>query len=184
MKNKLIVLISITLFGGFNSIAQDAVSTIRSHYKLYSQQIEDCKTSKENCQLYSNSCTINAENQPWRGIGEYKKEITFWYDDSPTHCDECGNNGINTLKLVSSTTTSGLTTSYEEWLFKKGELIFYYLKNTGEYESEFRYYYDDGVLIRYIENGTQLEGNAALAKDSDKIKSNAGNLQKLFLLGF
>lgn len=184
MKIKFIVLTSIIFFWGFSSKAQDAISVIRAHYKRISTQASDCKKNTENCQLYNNIYTINAGDQEWRAVGQYKKETTFWYDDSPRHCDECGENGIYTLKLISSTTTSGLITSYQEWLFKKGNLIFYYLKNTGEYESEFRYYYEGGVLIRYIENGEQFEGNEASAKDLDKIKNKAGNLQKSFLLGF
>lgn len=184
MKNKFIVLISIIFFCGFSSKAQDAISIIRTHYKFYTNQVSECKKGTEDCRLYNNKLTINEDDQPWRGVGQYKKETTFWYDDSPRHCDACGENGIYTLKLVSSTTTSGLTASYQEWLFKKGKLIFYYLKNTGEYESEFRNYYEDGVLIRYIENDRQLEGKEAVAKDSDKMKTKASNLQKSFLLGF
>lgn len=167
-----------------NSIAQDAIGVIRSQYKLYSSQVLDCKNKNESCQLYNNTYILNAGNQPWRGVGEYKKEIRFWYDDSPQHCDECGENGIESLKLVASTTTSGLTDSYEEWLFKKGSLIFYYLKNTGEYPNEIRYYYDRGILIRYLENGNQLEGKAAMAKDKSSIKTKSINLQKSYLLSF
>lgn len=178
------VLFGILLLITSNSLAQDAITAIRSQYKLYSQQVLDCKNKNEACQLYNNTYILNAGNQPWRGVGDYKKEFTFWYDDSPQHCDECGENGIESLKLVTSTTTSGLTDSYEEWVFKKGSLIFYYLKNTGEYPNEIRYYYNDGTLIRYLENGNLLDGKAALAKDKSSIKTKSSNLQKSYLLSF
>lgn len=172
------------LLSGPNVIAQDAISNIRSHYKVYTKQITNCKAQSENCVLYSNTLMLNSGKQHWRAVENYNKEITFWYDDSPEHCYECGKNGINSLKFVSSSAISGTSKIYNEWLFKEGMLVFHYLKIDGEYPSEIRYYFDDNILIRYIENGEQTNGSAAHAKDTDNIKNKAQQLQKSFLLAF
>jgi len=167
-----------------NSHAQDVVKQIRSRYIIITQQVADCNKETSDCNLYSNSLTINEQSLPWRGSGIYKKVTSFWYDDSPSHCDECGENGIESLKFISSNTISGLTNSYEEWLFQKGNLVFYYQKNSGEYSSEFRYYYWNKSLIRFIGGGEQLDGEYAIIKDQPNIIIKAHAMQQTYLLGF
>ena len=167
-------------------MAQDAIDDIRAYYKTIGEQINACKKegNGENCALYSNLSITNTGGQTWRASGNYKKEVQFWYDDSPRLCDECGEGGINVLKKVICSEQSGLTTSYKEWLFKDGKLIFYYIKSSGEQNEEYRYYYQNDVLIKHIESGNTMNGDDAAKKYKEFILQKAKNLQQQFLLGF
>ena len=179
-----ILLVSISM----NAKSQEeAINNIRKHYKKIGDQIKECK--KENnkglCSLYNNINLTNSGNQQWRSSGNYKKEVQFWYNDSPWNCDECGEDGINVLKKVVSSEQAGLTITYKEWLFKGGKLIFYFVKILGENQTEeYRYYYQNDILIKHIEGGNAMNGEEAAKRFKEVILQKAKNLQKEFLLGF
>ncbi len=172
----------------FDAYAQeDAIKSIRSHYKNIGKQITACKNTKENaaCALYCNTNLTNSGNNQWRGSGNYKKEVQFWYTDSPKSCDECGEDGVNVLKKVISSEQAGTAVYYKEFLYDKGKLVFYYIKiSTKQQEEEYRYYYQNGVLIRHIESGNAMDGKEAAKKYKELILQKSKLLQKEFLLSF
>lgn len=166
-----------------NLTAQD-IQHIRKQYSQYTAQISDCQDTGDECSLYCNTQTTNSLNQVWRGVGEYKSETKFWYDDNPSHCDECGIDGINVLKMVTSETYSSLVSVHEEWLFSEGKLIFYYLKTIDEDTDEYRHYYEGDTLILYKENGISMAVREVSEKYLEGVKLKVDNLQKSFLLSF
>ncbi len=183
--NKLLSVLTFFLAGSFYVHAQNEVSEIRSYYNTIGKQIIQCKTDKENCQLYSNLNITNTGNLSWRASGTYKKEVQFWYNDSPRNCEECGKEGINVLKKVMSSEIAGLYTTYKEWLYKDGKLIFYYIKTTGEKTEEYRYYYQDDSLIKHLETGNTIKSDDKSIKIySEMILQKAKILQQQFLLNF
>ena len=165
--------------------AQESISLIRAHYKQVTEQISNCSNGdEESCSLYSNTLTLNSGDLPWRGVGDFSKEVTFWYDDRPRNCDDCGVKGINVLKMITSRQRSAASIYYEEWLFDDGVLVFYYLKTSGEEADEYRYYYNEEVLIKYVKNNLETEDEKAATGEMKSIKIKAKNLQQSFLLSF
>jgi hypothetical protein len=183
---KIFFSISFSFLLAINVSAQSAIEDIRAHYKTIGKQIATCKQKKidKPCSLYSNMCITNAGDLSWRASGNHKKEVQFWYEDSPRYCDECGKEGINVLKKVISSEQTGLTTTYKEWLYKAGNLIFYYIKISGEQTEEYRYYYQNDKLIKHIEAGNTLDGDEAAKIYGDVILQKGKSLQQQFLISF
>jgi hypothetical protein len=145
----LVVLLMVVLSTESFSQNED-VDYIRNLYKRVSEQIRLCNES-ETCYLYQNNLNFNTLGGEWRAVGNYSKKIIFWYTDDPTHCDECGQEGMDVLKKIEIEEISGLYPYHYELLFDKGNLVFYFLRG----ESEYRYYFRNSTLIRYME-GQQI----------------------------
>lgn len=153
------------------------IENIRNHYKEVNDLIEECRKEEE-CNLYQNMIKINSNNGSWRGIGKYTKNITFWYNDSPKLCDECGKNGIGVLKKIEIEEWSGIYKFNYELIFDKGDMIFYYLKK----EDEYRYYFKEAILIRYMENSEVMPKDKIQNPTIESVKKKGKMLQQLFLL--
>ncbi len=153
------------------------IKNIQYHYKEISDLIEKCRKEEE-CGLYQNTIKINSKNGYWRAVGIYSKNITFWYNDDPKLCDECGENGIGVLRKIEIEEWSGVYKFNYELLFEKGNLIFYYLKNSNEY----RYYFKESMLIRYMENSEIFTKDKIQNSTIETIKKQGRRLQQLFLL--
>jgi len=166
-------------FCTLNSICygQSDINNIRNQYGEINDLIEQCR-NKEVCALYQNTLEINSGNGSWRAVGTYSKNVTFWYNDDPDLCDECGENGIGVLRKIEIEEWSGVYKSSYEFLFSKGELIFYYLKNSDEY----RYYFKNTMLIRYQENSLIISIDGIENSTVERIQKQGGTLQQLFLL--
>lgn len=144
------LLLALTLLT-YNSEAQtEAIEKIRTHYSGVSVLIKDC-VDENDCGLYQNELVINGLHGAWRGSGSYSKVITFWYNDTPRHCDECGRNGIKVLQKIEIQENSAAYIYEYELLFDKGELVFYY-KTGGDEDISYRYYFKDEKLIRYMKD--------------------------------
>ena len=183
MKNGFLITLTLVIASYICSTGQD-IQQIRKLYNMYAAQISACESGAEECELYCNTQKTNALNQVWRGVGAYSSTLKFWYDDSPSNCDECGEDGIYVLKKVVKETVSGQYIIHEEWLFSNGELTFYYLKNNEEQMIEDRLYLANGKPFLYSENGVETDLNALSNEYLAGLLSKAKNLQKLFLLGF
>ncbi|MBL4593376.1 MAG: hypothetical protein JKX68_06120 [Flavobacteriales bacterium] len=183
---KLLFILSLCI--SINATAQeDAIKSIHTYYKTISKQIEACKKTKKDtsCLLYCNTNITNSGNNEWTGSGNYKKEVQFWYEDNPKQCDSCGENGVNVLKKVISSEQAGLTTYYKEFLYDDGKLTFYYIKITGEQQiEEYRYYYQNDILIKHIEIGNTMNGEEAAKRFKELILQKSKFLQKEFILSF
>jgi hypothetical protein len=185
MKNLFIILLGCV---SISAIAQDeAIKNIREHYNSIGKQIDACnkKTEEVPCSLYSNLNLTNAGNNEWRGSGNYKKEVQFWYNDSPRNCDKCGKEGINVLQKVIISEQVATTIYFKEFVYQNGKLVFYYIKIHGEQQAEeYRYYYKNDILIKHIESGNTMNGEEAAKKYKEVILLKAKTLQQEFLLGF
>ena len=153
------------------------IKNIRNHYVEINGLIEKCNKEGE-CALYQNTIKINSNNGSWRAVGRYSKNITFWYEDDPKLCDECGENGIGVLRKIEIEEQSGVYKFNYELIFEKGNLIFYYSKNGNEY----RYYFKKSMLIRYMENSEIITKDKIQSSTIETIKKEGRRLQQLFLL--
>ncbi|MBN4065931.1 hypothetical protein JYT51_01200 [Candidatus Amoebophilus asiaticus] len=174
---KLTLLVTLCITNAICYSQNSVIENIRNHYKEISDLIEKCRKEKE-CDLYQNTIEINSMNGSWRGVGTYSKNITFWYNDDPKLCDECGENGIEVLRKIEIEEWSGVYKFNYELIFDKGSIIFYYLKNTNEY----RYYFKESMLIKCMENSEIITKDKIQNSTIEKIKKQGRSLQQLFLL--
>ena len=185
MKKLLFIFFACVTIAG--TAQEDAINDIRTHYKIMEELIKACDKTSESttCSLYNNINITNAGNEPWQVAGTYKKEVQFWYSDNPWKCDECGKDGIHVLKKVISSEQSGLTIIYKEFLFQNGKLVLYFVKILGEKTTEeYRYYYQNDILIEHLESGNTMNGEEAAKRYKEVILQKAKTLQEEFLLGF
>ena len=176
---KWLLLLVLILFANSLEAQTEEIKKIRSHYSSVGALVKECIDANE-CELYQNELVINGLHGEWRGSGSFKKVIRFWYNDIPTHCDECGRKGINVLqKIEIQETSAGYIYEYE-LLFDKGELVFYY-QTGGDEELSFRYYFKDEKLIRHMKDqsiiSTEDIAYGQLLREGDE-------LQLLFLSSF
>jgi hypothetical protein len=121
---------------------------------------------------------------PWRAIGIMHDTITFWYTDAMEAKNADGNtenDGAWALKLITRSSQFSIAFQYQEWLFNKGKLIFYYDRFLGyEEEStyEYRYYFDNNKLIRFM-NGSEIIG---FDESIDPILEKGNSMKALFLM--
>lgn len=158
---------------------------IRTHYANIDELVRECETDTENCGLYQNELVVNTAGQDWRAVGSYKKTVEFWYTDDPTKCDECEKEGLSTLEKVIVREAGSTYTSLREYLYKQGELIFIYKKDDGEYGlEEMRYYYSEGILIRYQLNTDVLDVSEVDQRLEQYLLKQSKNYQQVFLNSF
>jgi len=173
MKTVLLFCFSIILNPLF---AQDDIQYIRNIYQDVSKQIRDC-LEPDLCSLYKTEVLINQDGNAWRGVGNYSKTITFWFTDDPINCDDCLDMGRGVLAKVIVEEIAGLYSYHYEYLYQEGKLIFHFLKD----ESEYRLYFSDDELIRYME-GPQITQDTS-DRQSNAL-SEAEHYMQLFLMSF
>lgn len=180
----LFVLICIATAG----VAQEAaIQHIRQHYQQIAKEIEDCNYQADTCRLYNDILTLNAGKSPWRAVGIYSREAVFYYHDDPNLCDDCPEGGINVLQRVDVFELVSLHNYQEQFLFEKGRLLFYYLAHRVDgdgadplLEKEYRYYFDEDDVVRYMEGQQILPSPPPEALEI--IQSKAARYRQLFLL--
>ncbi len=149
------------------------VQHIRDVYQEVNNQIKECKTAEEAgepCGFYNSKIVINANNQPWRAVGNYKKHESYWHTDDPGMADMMEVNPASMLSKVSSQTNSTYEL-YEEYLFEDGQLIFYYYSyNYGdEGKEEYRFYFKDQQLISFVKKNETEDEDTYSKEDAEKI---------------
>lgn len=167
------------------SAQQDKVLEIR---KIYQEVKTWVNASDPDSVMYSgfhcDKVLRNTNNSQWRAVGNFSDTITFWYRDLMEAAMSEGNTAEDSswaLALVTQNQNISVTSSYREWLFLDGQLIFAYEKMNGydtETSWEYRYYFNKGKLIRFM-SGSQI---ISLDEDPADVRASAEEMKKLFVL--
>ncbi len=165
---------------------EQLIENIRSLYKNTNEQIAEA--IKQSSGLYCNELVVNKHSASWRAVGNYQKKVRFWYDDDPfiADCDNPEGGCREVLKKIEENIASTYSWNYE-YLFESGKLVFCFAKYSYQNSNnqEFRFYFHDNKLIRYLEKrDNQSEEFMYSKKDADKIQQQAEELMKLFLSTF
>jgi hypothetical protein len=106
----------------------------------------------------------NKNGRSWPAVGNYNETIDFWYDDSPDHLSPAERNPKTVLLKINISRKASHLGTNEEFLFKDGKLLFYYL-NEGEEGNEWEtriYYSTKGISFK---SSIKANGRELTAKD-------------------
>ncbi|MCR9249957.1 MAG: hypothetical protein NXI20_06010 [bacterium] len=157
------------------------IDAIRTHYTEIGKKSGNCEMD---C-LYLNELKVNANDQPWRAVGNYEKTIQFWYNDDPKQCDECGTDGENVLIKVVIDESGSSYSIHQEYLYLEGDLIFHYhISEDENAKEEYRYYFKDQILIKMMEGQEVINLRNLESAAYDNVQLNSRLLQKQFLNAF
>jgi len=133
-------------------------------------------------EFYSTEIFVNRHNGSWRASGTYSKKTVFWYTDQPEFAGEEAGGELSVLVKIEIEEIVAVRAYYREFLFDKGKLVFAFIKNPGETGTaeEFRYYFSDGALIRYMEGQRIVERK----NDTTALEAEVKTLRALFLSTF
>ncbi len=182
-----IVFISIPFF----ATAQTETS-IRALYSETNKRIAESIEQGFEGPLYNNQWVNNKNGRSWPAVGNYTETVDFWYDDPPDHISAAERNPKNVLLKVNITRKASHLGSNEEFLFKDGKLLFYFLQEGEEgNEWETRIYYNSkGIAFKSSvkANGQELTAKDFLTEEYKDFKPNpakimleAKNYQDLFV---
>lgn len=182
MQISLYILLSFFFLGTVFS-QETEIEKIREIYKKTEEQIKE-GLAQEGGGLYSNEIIVNSNNGSWRAVGNYSKKVTFWYDDDPDMAVEIDENATKTSvlkKIVVTTSASAGMKTYTEYLFDNDKLIFCFIKDdVYEEHTEFRYYFSNDKLIRYMDGQEIKKENPDVSDILETVKY----YKDLFLLTF
>jgi len=132
--------------------------------------------------FYASEIVINRHNGSWRAAGTYFKKTVFWYTDHPKFAGEEPGGPVSVLTKIEIQEIVAARTSYREFLFDKGQLVFAFVQSPGDSGTaeELRYYFDNGNLFRHMEGQKVV----ATKPDIKALLAEAKELQKLFLVTF
>lgn len=178
-----VVALGLFALSSFSPAAQapDArLAAIREHSARVQSLIAEADKEAEGggfSGLYCTEVALNSRNGSWRAVGNYYQKTAFWHSDQPEFAEE-GRSGASVLIKAEVQEGAAIRTSYRDYLFKDGRLVFAYVKEKagdGPFE-ERRYYYDGGKLFR-VQIGQDVR---AQAPDADIVRE-AAALQARFL---
>lgn len=132
---------------------QDKVLQIRQHYSDIKNKILAMNTDSASPSFYGDILIKNISGAQWRAIGIYADTVKVYYSDLMSAHLENGDSA-NALQYITQTAVYSDTKIVREWLFTNGNLSFYYenQKNSVQQE-EFRFYFYNQKLIRYMQGG-------------------------------
>ena len=115
-------------------------------------------------------------------MGYYVDTINFWYDDDPDHLPAIERNPENLLLKVNNYRKASHLITHEEYLYKEGKLLFYYLLQGEEgniWETRI-YFYSKGIMFKSIvkANGKELTAKDLTTPEYLDFKPNSRNIQK------
>ncbi len=173
MKRTSILLIIISLaFTSITAQNADDIKKIKKWYYTTKEQIKFSKHNKVESKLYCDIIENNVYNKYWRVVGKFHVKSQFWYNEQlPDQLD----NPRTGLNMVIIDGTHGPITTYTEYLFHDGQLVFVFYKTNG---GEIRYYFKDNKLIKQL--GKFEEEIIPTAKES---QSNAETYMNKYLKG-
>ncbi len=183
MKSKIFIIAVFLVVSNFSFSQIEEIKAIKGYYYKLGAEIAKCSNTESGdnyCGYYSNEIIVNSRNNSWRAVGNYNKKITFWYDDQPDFAEVDDNSKSSVLKKVVVTEVSGYRKYYEEYIYKDDELIFVFIKEEYEETKEFRYYFHNGLLIRYMK-GKEIKDNKV---DYKAINNQSDKYIELFLATF
>lgn len=165
---------------------------IRKHYTDVNKKIAESAEQGYEGSLYNNHWVTNKNGKSWPAVGNYAETTDFWYDDDPNHLPPSERNPKNVLLKINISRTSSHLMSNEEYLFKDGKLLFYFL-HQGEEGNEWEtrvYFNNKGLSFKSSvkANGKELAAKDFLTEEYKDFKPNAASilaeskkLQDLFL---
>jgi len=150
---------------------------IRNHYTEVNKKITESIEQGFEGPLYNNQWVTNKNGKSWPAVGIYTETTDFWYDDDPDHLPALERNPKNVLlKMNISRKASHLMTN-EEYLYKAGKLLFYYV-HEGEEGNEWEtrvYFNNKGVMFKSSvkANGKELTAKELMTAEYKDFKPNA-----------
>lgn len=157
------IILSLLFIIPFTSFAQTE-SEIRKHYTEVNKKIEESIQQGFEGPLYNNQWVANKNGRSWPAVGIYNETTDFWYDDPPGHLPAAERNPKNVLLKINISRKSSHLMANEEYLFKDGKLIFFYL-HEGEEGNEWEtrvYFNNKGVAFK---SAVKANGKELAAKD-------------------
>ncbi len=152
-------------------------TTIRNHYTEVNKQIAESIEHGFEGPLYNNQWITNKNGKSWPAVGNYTESTDFWYNDPPDHISAAERNPKNVLLKVNISRKASHLMSKEEYLYKDGKLLFYYLQEAEEgNEWETRMYFNTkGLLFKSSvkANGKELTAKDFLTEDYKDFKPSA-----------
>ncbi len=139
-------------------------TSIRAHYTEVNKQIAESIENGFEGPLYNNQWTTNKNGRSWPAVGNYSETTDFWYDDPPDHLPAAERNPKNVLVKVNITRKASHLGTNEEYLFKDGKLLFYFLQEGEEgNEWETRVWFNSkGIAFK---NSVKANGKELTTKD-------------------
>jgi hypothetical protein len=132
--------------------------------------------------FYCTEVFVNSRNGSWRAVGNYYQKIRFWHTDEPRFVAEEGRSEAAALVMIEVQEGAAIRTSYRDFLFAEGKLVFAFLHERagdGPFEDK-RYYFDGGKLFRF-QLGQDIKSEAP---DAAAVLREAAALQARFLALF
>ena len=181
---KTILLVTTFLLLQCGSKAQlNTVEKIRAHYIKTNTAITNAIKNKTG--LFCNEIAVNKTGAPWADVGTYQKTTSFWYSTEMQVADAEEPNDL--LEKIMIKTANASEKYAEEYLFYKGELVFYYYitfykTDAGPQQDEHRIYFNKGKLLKHdvTKGSMDMQPETKKAIEDDAL-SGAKKLQQLFL---
>jgi len=182
------------VFTGLSFFACAQTETeIRNHYQDVNTRIRESVEQGFEGPLYCNEWVTNKNSKSWPAVGIYTETTSFWYDDDPGHLPATERDPKTVLlKVAISTRRSSDALSNEEYLYRNGKLLFYFM-NWGEEGNAWEtraWFNNNGVMfkstvkkngVQYSEKELNSEENKDQKPDAKMILSTAKKYQELFL---
>lgn len=163
----------------------DPVAAIQKRYAQIRETIATAlKAEKEGvgAGLYATELITNSHNAPWRAVGNYRKQMTFWYTDQPEFAvhDNLAPEGV--LAKIDVRIEAAVRRENEEYLFDRGKLVFYFhrVQYGDDPAQETRFYFREGKVIRALSGTKPLDDKP----DASAVLRSADTLVKVFLASF
>ena len=168
-----------------DSVQDDEIRLIRELYARTNEAIRLARAKEvgEAVPLYCNETVTNRYDGSWRAVGNYSRKAAFWYSDQPEFARYQNAPEESVLVKVEVQETAAVRSLAEEYLFDKGELVFYFRRSkAGESTPiEERFYFHGKKLIR-------RQGEPMAAKleptEPDAVLTKAKVWQRSFLATF
>ena len=168
-----------------DSVQDDEIRLIRELYARTNEAIRLARAKEigEAVPLYCNETVTNRYDGSWRAVGNYSRKAAFWYSDQPEFARYQNAPEESVLVKVEVQETAAVRSLAEEYLFDKGELVFYFRRSkAGESTPiEERFYFHGKKLIR-------RQGEPMAAKleptEPDAVLTKANVWQRSFLETF
>lgn len=175
-------LISFILF--FNSLTvfsqHDKVMEIRKLYLDTREKIQQMNTDSASPGFYADIHVKNMSGAQWRAIGIYADTLKLYYTDL-LDASLAQGDSANALVMVCQNSVYSNTRVYREWLFDKGNLVFYFESHILDNEkNEYRFYFNDRELIRYMQGGQVISYD----DDTKPMLEEAEGLKRWFINSF
>jgi len=152
------------------------VESIRRLSTQINEQIAESERVEESNGIYCNELVINKGDKSWPAVGIYRVVTKFHY----TFGDREKDPYPNRLLKISVTTNRSDRQEYEEYFFNgAGQLVFYFEKESEDAQSERRFYFASGRLVRQMTGARTIDSNSgrALAK---QVATRTLALRKMF----